>query len=134
MRYLDGDECVGVVGYWLFGGDMLFVEHIAISPQRRGGGIGGVVMEYLKEQGCEVILEIEQVVDDLTSARQRFYERVGFVINEYNHSQPPFREGDLWLPLVVMSYPQPLSAERYNQFRLAQLNVVTLADIETCSS
>ncbi len=124
VAIVDEGRTLGVVGYWLFGGDLLFVEHIAIGSLCRGGGIGSVVIEYVKSKGFDIVLEIDPIVDDITRRRRGFYERLGFVMNDIQHFQPPFRTDDEWLPLLVMSYPSTISADRYKLFRTSQIAVV----------
>ncbi|MFI3306161.1 MAG: GNAT family N-acetyltransferase [Rikenellaceae bacterium] len=123
VAVVDGGECLGLLCYWLFGADMLFVEHVATDSALRGRGVGAAVMEYVKSWGVDVILEIEPVVDELSGRRRAFYERLGFVKNDVAHRQPPFREGDDWLPLHIMSHPAPFTAERYEFFRTSQIEV-----------
>ncbi|MFI3258595.1 MAG: GNAT family N-acetyltransferase [Rikenellaceae bacterium] len=121
---LRGDEVVGFVGYWIFGGETLFLEHIAISSSCRGGGVGGVVMERLQGFGLLIVGEIEPMVDEITRRRCDFYLRHGFVVNGHAHRQPPFREGEEWLPLVVISHPRMATEEEYERFRRSQIEIV----------
>ncbi len=124
VAVVEGGGVVAVVGYWLFGEDMLFVEHLAVSSDLRSGGYGGRIMDYIESMRPLTILEIELPIDELSTRRRGFYEGQGLFVNPYKHKQPPYREGEGWLPLVIMSYPRRLSQMEYETFRLAQLAIV----------
>jgi hypothetical protein len=65
-------------------------------------------------------LEIEPVVDEITQRRHNFYRKLGFKDNTIIHYQPPYHKETEALNLWLMSYPQPISEERYKKFQLKQ--------------
>lgn len=91
-----------------------FIEHLAVDPSVRGGGIGKRLMnKYLSESKKLTILEVELPEDTLSCRRIRFYERLGFRLNDYDYVQPPLRVGEEDLPLKIMSYPKPLAENEF---------------------
>jgi len=61
--------------------DYIFIDYILVSGNTRGKGIGGKVLNLLKEKGKAIILEVEPetLQDPDSGARIRFYERHGFL-------------------------------------------------------
>ena len=75
------DRYVGFITGWLFDG-YTYVEHFAIDPAARNGGIGAEAMkQFLIFCGTPVVLEDNQV-----------------------YHQPPYREGGEWLEMRLMTY------------------------------
>lgn len=109
-----GNFC-GILFYWE-GEDFLFLEHFAMSPHLRNGGLGSRALEKLKELGKKTVLEIELPVDDLTRRRKGFYERNGFLENPWHHIQAKYRLGDEDLPLMLLSYPEMLTEDAWRGF------------------
>ena len=61
--------------------DYLFIDYILVSGNTRGKGIGGKVLNLLKEKGKAIILEVEPAMmeDPDSEKRIRFYERHDFL-------------------------------------------------------
>ena len=69
---------VGFITGWLFDG-YTYVEHFAIDPAARNGGIGAEAMkQFLVFCGTPVVLEVEMPTDEMSKRRIGFYERLGF--------------------------------------------------------
>ncbi len=101
----DFDKPVGLLTYWDFT-DFVYVEHFAIDEDLRGGGLGAQAMRmFLKEIDRPVVLEVEMphTKRDMTRRRIAFYRRQGFSLRRMTYRQPPYREGDRWLPMKIMS-------------------------------
>jgi ribosomal protein S18 acetylase RimI-like enzyme len=95
-----------------------FVEHIAVDPQTRGGGIGGQLMtDFLAQSPSPVVLEVEPPVTELQKRRVGFYERLGFLLNDYAYVQPPLQQGLPDLPLMLMSNPRLLTVPEFERCR-----------------
>lgn len=95
-----------------------FVEHIAVDPAIRGGGIGGRLMTaYIEESLKPILLEVEPPTTDLAKRRIKFYERLGFLFNHFEYVQPPLQTGQDDLPLQIMSYPQSLTEAEFSLFK-----------------
>ena len=104
-------DYVGLLTSWQFEG-FRYVEHFAIDPSARNGGIGGAALRhFLTLQADPVVLEVELPEDDLTRRRIQFYERQGFQLDSQRYIQPPYRPGGASLELRLMSYG-PLDLSR----------------------
>lgn len=104
-------------GVWKFE-KFVFVEHFAVAEGERNGGIGaGLLQELVQQQKLPVVLEVELPKEELSRRRIRFYERNGFVLNDYAYMQPPLQEGEKELPLLLMSYPRAVSQEQFAEIR-----------------
>lgn len=98
----DARGLVGILSYWIWEG-CVYLEHLAIAPERRGQGLGHEVVKCLQQRAPHpIVLEIEPLVDDLTRARARFYESLGFKQSDFPHTQPPYRLGGDPVPLLLM--------------------------------
>lgn len=112
------DEVAGVLAIWELAEDFVYVEHFAICPEKRNGGFGGDVLEaFVKWYGKNVVLEVELPEDDLTKRRIGFYQRHGFVLNDYPYLQPPLRKGQGFLPLRLMTSPYHIDEAMYTKYR-----------------
>ena len=95
---------VGFITGWLFDG-YTYVEHFAIDPAARNGGIGAEAMkQFLVFCGTPVVLEVEMPTDEMSKRRIGFYERLGFKLDNQVYHQPPYREGGEWLEMRLMTY------------------------------
>ena len=113
---LDGQDAVGVVGFWQTG-DFLYLENFCTLPSLRNKGYGSAALTLLKSRGVPVVLEIEIPCDELTSRRKGFYLRNGMRENPYPHLQPRYRKTDAPLSLQVLTYPQAFTEGQYALFR-----------------
>lgn len=97
----DDSGFVGLLTYWQLA-EVVYVEHLAIVPELRGGGYGHAALELLTSP---VILEIEPVVDALTARRLAFYRSCGFVELPTPHVQLAYQVGQPDIPLLLLSRP-----------------------------
>lgn len=98
--------------------ELRFIEHIAVNPEMRSGGIGNKLMNsYICRSDKQVLLEVEPPDGELEQRRIGFYERLGFYLNPYNYEQPPLRVGQEDLPLRIMTYPRPVTLQEFQHFR-----------------
>jgi N-acetylglutamate synthase-like GNAT family acetyltransferase len=105
--------------------ELRFVEHIAVNPDIRGGGIGNKLMNsYISRSDKPVLLEVEPPEGELEQRRIGFYERLGFYLNPYNYVQPPLRAGQADLPLRIMTYPRAVTLKEFQRFREILYNEV----------
>lgn len=97
-----GDTMSGMITLWTLG-DMVYVEHFAVDPTVRGGGIGSRVLDCVKSlaAGRSVVLEVEHEHSSPEAERRvAFYRRHGFELLKYHYVQPPYLPS---LPEVEMS-------------------------------
>lgn len=111
------NRIIAFIASWEFAA-FRFVEHIAVDPVMRGSGTGGKLMaSYLEESPKPVILEVELPDTELAQRRIGFYKRLGFHLNPFDYVQPPLQKGQAGLPLYIMSYPRPITAEEFSQYK-----------------
>ncbi|AIQ45101.1 GNAT family acetyltraansferase [Paenibacillus sp. FSL R7-0273] len=112
-----GGRIIAFLAAWEFPG-LRFIEHIAVSPGIRGGGTGKILMDrFLARSEVPVLLEVEPPDGEIEQRRIGFYERLGFHLNPFEYVQPPLRSGEQDLPLRIMTYPGPVGAEEFRQYR-----------------
>jgi ribosomal protein S18 acetylase RimI-like enzyme len=114
----EAGEILGFIAEWDLG-TSIFVEHFAVDQTLRGGGIGsGMMAAYLSQATKPVMLEVEDEKTEINERRIVFYQRLGFYWSDYGYHQPVIR-GDVTkqIPLKIMSYPEPLTAESFEHFR-----------------
>lgn len=105
------------MAYWELNG-VTFLEHFAVRPALRGAGTGGRFLDGLMlTLALPVVLEVEPPDGGIASRRIAFYERHGFVLNDYEYIQPPLGEGQPTLPLKIMSYKCALGREQFEAVR-----------------
>ena len=95
---------IGLITYWDFD-NFTYIEHFAIHPSVRNKGYGKQVLAIIKAQNQKpIVLEAEEPINELSIRRIAFYQRQGFILHNQPYLQPPYREGDKWFPLKLMSY------------------------------
>lgn len=109
---------IGVFGYWTFE-KTVYIEHFAISEPLRNNGLGGVVLDTFLSQfhsGTQVVLEAELPNNHLAQRRIDFYKRHGFTANSFEYLQPPYRPGDGFLPMLLLSR-NPLNEREFEEIK-----------------
>lgn len=110
-------EKTAFITLWKFD-DFDYIEHFASLPQERGKGIGKEMIEKLiKMSGKTVVLEAEPAETEIQKRRIGFYNRVGFVVNDYYYFQPSMREGVDGLELKILSTPESLTEKEFEKIR-----------------
>ena len=111
--WLDG-KFVGLLYYWQTP-EFTYAEHLAIQPALRGAKIGGRALAEFCRRSGRVILEIDPPETEIACRRQRFYERMGFVTNDFPYIHPSFQRPCEPHRLVLMSYPTAMSPEEFHR-------------------
>lgn len=125
--YINNGEVIGFIGYWIFP-DYAYVEHYAMAKESRGQGYGTKILkDFLAwQQGKIVVLEIDPVVDEISTRRLHFYQNLGFQESPFRYTcpkyQPDEKEGELW----VLTYPTTVDCRFYDRF-YKDLHEVVLA-------
>lgn len=101
MLIRDGEARIGLMNYWQLD-NMAYIEHFATSPDLRGKGYGQSALAELARLLGRIVLEVEMPESDLARRRIGFYRRCGFGLCLQTYRQPPYREGDDWLPMLLM--------------------------------
>ena len=113
----EDDKILALAATWNFD-NLLFLEHLATAPDNRGRGIGSKMLSYLAEKGEKTFcLEVEPPESELTRRRIAFYERNGFCLNRYPYAQPSIAPGRDPVPLMIMTYGNPISKEEFIKIR-----------------
>ena len=96
----------------------IYVEHFAVNPVLRNGGVGSKMLKALTEDAEKmIILEVEPPTEEIAVRRVRFYERNGFFFNDYPYIQPSMGEGRKETPLFLMSTERKIDEEEYRMIR-----------------
>lgn len=117
-RFNEKKQIDGFIASWEFS-CFRFVEHLAVNPTLRGGGIGSkLVIDYLrKDLSKTVVLEVEHPHEEMAQRRIGLYKKLGFQVNNYTYAQPALRKGEAELPLLIMSYPALLSPIEFDHVK-----------------
>ena len=100
----EDDRMIGLFTSWDFD-DFVYVEHFATDPEVRNGGYGKKIMEAFCNQCSKpIVLEVEEPEEEMAKRRVGFYERLGYKLWGANYEQPPYKEGDHFLPMRIMAY------------------------------
>lgn len=111
----DGDTAVGFTALWDFE-KFIYIEHIAIDEDKRGGGYGSKAIDLIKEKyNKPIILEAEAPVTEQQIKRIKFYNRLGFEVNDYGYEQPSYHNAE-GVPLMILSYPNLLNNSEFEEF------------------
>ncbi len=121
--YLEDGVIVGFMLYWYMQ-NFKYLEFFAINRQMRGKNYGSRLMEDLCDDKRRVILEIEPPADEMTKKRLRFYERLGFVLNDYDYIHPSFQHPPHPHSLRIMSNGGKLGKKDYEDYISFMKNVV----------
>lgn len=111
----DGDTPVGFISPWEFK-SFVYIEHLAVDEDKRSGGYGSKTIQLIKSTYKKpIILEAESPVTEQQIKRIRFYDRLGFKINDYDYCQPSYHGGE-GVPLKILSFPETLSQDEFDEF------------------
>ena len=107
----------GFLAVWEFE-SFIYIEHFAVDPSLRNSGTGSAMLqELVKQYQKPICLEVELPEDELTRRRIGFYERNGFVFNEYPYIQPPISKGKSPVPLRIMTYRSEITREEFQKMK-----------------
>ncbi len=112
------NDIIAFLAFWSFE-NFNFIEHLAVDPSCRGKGTGTkIVSDFIKENSSKpIILEIEPPTDEISIKRLKFYEKLGFKLNNYEYFQIPLRENQTPFKLNLMSYPEKLTPEEFENIK-----------------
>lgn len=114
----EGELLSSFISYWEFE-EYIYIEHLAVNPELRGQNIGSqTLMAFAETTDKTIILEIDPLRDEISRKRLKFYRNLGFQLNTYTHYHPPYNPEYPPHELLVLSLPEKLSKELYNQFCL----------------
>ncbi|WP_282124767.1 GNAT family N-acetyltransferase [Algibacter mikhailovii] len=113
---IDKDQFIGFILWWDFETHK-YIDHFATALEQRNKGIGKLILnKFIDSDDKSIILEVELPTSNINERRIKFYERVGFKLNQHHYEIPPIKEDELPLQLLVMSYPNMISEKEVNLF------------------
>ena len=93
----------------------VYLEHFAVDPEYRSGGIGSQLLgELIRASGKMICLEVELPDNAMAARRIGFYERSGFFLNGYPYMPPPLADGQNPVPLAIMSSGRAISHAEFD--------------------
>lgn len=98
-----------------------FVEHLAVDGSLRGSGLGGKFLDSLAAwEGQPIVLEVEPPENgEMARRRIGFYQRHGFSLCTQPYLQPSLQPQFPYMPLLLMTYPDPLQEEDFSILKAA---------------
>lgn len=126
--YLDclteGDRFLAFIAYWDFN-EYIYIEHFAVNPDYRGENIGSrTLRQLIARKKKMILLEIDPLHTDIARKRYCFYERLGFVANEYIHHHPPYKKEFPAHELIILSLGQTIAPSLYDTFYMDLSEIV----------
>ncbi len=111
----ENGESSGFAALWIFN-EFVFIEHLAIDSENRSKGLGSKCVEEIKEMfNLPIILEAEAPETEQQIRRIRFYDRLGFKVNDFVYEQPSYHGGE-GVPLKILSFPDFLTQKEFDLF------------------
>lgn len=121
--YKEDGVLAAFIAVWEFP-DFMFGEHFAVEKSHRNSGLGAkLIQELLEEFAGSVsdahpfVFEVEPPENELAQRRIGFYERNGFVMNDYEYVQPAMSAEGKAIPLKIMSGPGMISPQTFGHVR-----------------
>lgn len=112
-----GENIKAFVAVWEFD-EMVYIEHLAVNPEFRNGGLGAMILqELISRSDKQICLEVEPPKETMAIRRIGFYERNGFFLNEYDYMQPAISKGRKPIPLLIMTSGRKISKEEFDRIR-----------------
>lgn len=112
--FTEEGNCEAILGMWRFS-DFLYLEHLAVSPACRGGGMGRKILEEVQKEGMPMLLEVEPPETEISKRRIGFYERIGFQLNSYSYMQPALQAGQKPIPLLLMTFGEKMDETTFQK-------------------
>ncbi len=126
LSFVDEKSYLGFLACWHLSG-FYYIEHVSINPDFRGKGYGSIIFNYIKEKlEGKIVLEIDPVIDDISTKRFSFYSRLGFKENQFNFINPGYKDKATPHRLTLLSTPGILSEEEYLLFCNLLVNKVLI--------
>ena len=106
-----------IAAIWDFG-ENAYIEHLAVSPKLRCGGMGSKILGELAQNISKPLcLEVELPECDIAKRRIGFYERCGYYLNDYPYMQPSLSEGKKSIPLMIMTYGGKIGRDEFENLK-----------------
>ncbi len=127
--YSESRSIKAFISIWEFE-EFAYIEHFAVDPDYRNGGIGAKVLNELSAQIKKMIcLEVEPPENEISRGRIGFYQRNNFFLNEYPYMQPPYSKGKKAIPLLVMT-----TGSKINRLSFEHIKDVLYSEVYKCNT
>lgn len=103
ITHKENNNIIGFISYWNINNDLIFIEHFAVDPEKRGFGVGKSLLNKVLEIPGNKVLEVEPPHTEIDKKRIKLYESFNFIFNENEYYQPPYNKGDKKTKLHIMS-------------------------------
>lgn len=112
----DKKQFIGFLLWWEFE-TLHYIDHFATLTEQRNKGFGKLILEnFIKRSSRPILLEVELPDSSINKRRIKFYERLGFKLNQHYYEIPASKERKSPLQLLIMSYPTQLPKNDIDQF------------------
>ncbi len=120
------NDVVGFLSAWEIMPEIIYIEHFAISSALRGKSIGSEVMkEFLScNKSTSIILEVEEpelaqcdIEKKTRESRIKFYEKLGFRLQNLDYFQPSYHNDDNTMILRLMEFGEEVLIYNYSVIR-----------------
>ena len=113
---IDKEQFLGFILWWDFD-TYRYIDHFATALEQRNKGIGKLILnKFISTDNKSIILEVELPISNINERRIRFYERIGFNLNQHYYEVPPKKKEQPPLQLLLMSYPNMISEKDVSMF------------------
>lgn len=110
------NQLIGFLLWWDFE-KYRYIDHFATLKEQRDKGLGRRILEdFLDINDNPILLEVELPNSTINQRRIKFYERIGFNLNQHYYEVPSSEEDHSPLELLLMSYPEHLTKNDVEQF------------------
>lgn len=108
---------VAIFADWKFE-DFLFVEHFAVREDLRRRGIGTELLKtHISKNKQKIVLEVEKPENEIKTKTIKFYEKMGFKLNNFDYIQPPYIKDKNSVPMLIMTYPEKIDESEFSSIR-----------------
>lgn len=113
---IDNNQFKGFILWWDFE-TYKYIDHFATVVKERNKGLGKLILnKFINHTDKSIILEVELPTSNINERRIKFYERIGFKLNQHYYEIPPVQKDQVPLQLLIMSYPNTISEKEVNLF------------------
>lgn len=113
--FIEKNVFIGFIMWWDFK-DFQYIDHFAVTKSKRNNGFGAKILkEFIKRNSKPTLLEVELPDSSINTKRIKFYERLGFKLNQHQYKVPSSID-DRKIDLLVMTHPRMISKENLSEF------------------
>lgn len=110
-------QVIALMAVWDLG-VYAFVEHLAVDPACRNGGLGAKMLHQAADSFQKPLcLEVELPETELAARRIGFYQRNGFFLNDHPYVQPALAADRQPIPLRIMTSGGPIEQSEFETLK-----------------